>query len=121
MEKFFRRGRVEHGEHVGHGGAAEGSPRKSVTGEALRWQRSSNIPVMAVAPVDFGGRRQSLRLHKVYGSELGRSNDDEKLRRAELTVRVASSGCFAKCGNGTAASSHRGEHLVMREIEEVVA
>jgi hypothetical protein len=36
-------------------------------------------------------------------------------------VRVASGGCFAKCGNGTAASSHRGEHLVMREIEEVVA
>jgi hypothetical protein len=77
---------VERGEHAGHGGAARGSPRKLVTGEALRWRRSIGIPTTAVAPVDFGGRRQSLRLDKVYGSELGQSHDDEKLGRAELTV-----------------------------------
>jgi hypothetical protein len=65
MERFFRRGRVESGEHVGHGGTTEDSPGKWVTDEALRWRRSSDIPVTATSPVDFGGRQQSLRLDKV--------------------------------------------------------
>jgi hypothetical protein len=63
MERFFRRERVERGEHAGHGGAARGSPGKRVTGEAVQWWRSSDI--LSAAPVDFGGWRQSLQLDKV--------------------------------------------------------
>jgi hypothetical protein len=54
---------VERGEHGRHGGVTEGSPGKSIIGEALRWWRSSGVP--ATAPVDFGGRWWPLRLDKV--------------------------------------------------------
>jgi hypothetical protein len=77
---------VEHGEHVGHGGMDGDSLETSVTDEALRWWRSGGIPVTTVVPLDFGGRRWLLRLDRVEGSELCRSNDDEKLGRVELTV-----------------------------------
>jgi hypothetical protein len=34
---------------------------------------------------------------------------------------VAGSGCFAKCGDGKTTFGHRREHLIMGEIEDVVA
>jgi hypothetical protein len=65
MDMFFRRGRVECGEHTGHGGVAEGSPGKWVTSEALRWWRSSGIPTMAAAPLAGGNPYDLIRYRGV--------------------------------------------------------